>query len=319
MSVMPMQLPCLCVLLLCVACAAARADEPARPAQASDLVRVFRFHAAAQAEALGEAVERASFDPNLKDALRQLVRAHLARVDEEAGKVGSGTPSGAPSDRPLDEVLDRADKLARDFNDRDVADWLDAHPAAYQPVQEQIALAEAGGRAVASEPEALVRAAVVAGAGKSAEAELRTTVTAAHDRLKRENDAAEKRLNEAGAKLPRPPAPPKGAAGEPPKEPPEVAPSPEVRAVQLLDAVTEVEAHARGVAAWREVRDRLDKLLPEPGQRKTFHDEMLHWLQDQAPPEPAGKDAAPREGAPPQRRPDPRDSIPPSAAPNPGF
>ena len=38
-------------------------------------------------------MERASFDDKLKDALRQLVRAHLARVDEEAGKVGSGAPT----------------------------------------------------------------------------------------------------------------------------------------------------------------------------------------------------------------------------------
>src|SRR5881392_161892 len=153
------RLSCFCVLLFGIACVPARADEPARPAP--DLVRIFRFHAAAQAEALGEAVERASFDDKLKDALRQLVRAHLARVDEDAGKVGSG----APTERPLDDVLDKADKLARDFNDRDVADWLDAHPAAYQPVQEQIALAEACGRSLATEPEALVRAAAAAGVG----------------------------------------------------------------------------------------------------------------------------------------------------------
>src|SRR6266550_7346302 len=82
MSGMLMRLRWLCVLLFCVASIPARAEDAA-PSTASELVRLFRFHAGAQAEALGEAAERASLEPNLKDALRQLVRKHLARVDEE--------------------------------------------------------------------------------------------------------------------------------------------------------------------------------------------------------------------------------------------
>src|SRR3954451_13924285 len=111
MSGLLMRLSCVCVLVACVASVPARAEDAA-PSTASELVRLFRFHAGAQAEALGEAAERAALDANLKEALRQLVRKHLARVEEEAPRA----VAAAPPEQPLDELLDKAAKLARDFN-----------------------------------------------------------------------------------------------------------------------------------------------------------------------------------------------------------
>src|SRR5690349_5148639 len=119
--------------------------QPAAPAPASaDRSRLFRFHATVQAIALRDAADRASFDDALREELRSLVREQLKRADQEAAK--------GPSNESLDELLDRAAALAHEFNDKRVADWLDAHPAAFQPVQEQIALAEAYARATAEEP-----------------------------------------------------------------------------------------------------------------------------------------------------------------------
>jgi hypothetical protein len=182
------------VLAFALAGNADGADAP-RPAE-KDLLKLFRFHAAAQAEVLGDAVERAGIDEALRDGLRQLVRKHLQRVDEEAARAAAAYPPSSPTPRvtpagaELDDFIGRATDLAKDFNESQVAAWLDEHPAAYQPVQEQIALSDAYARAVADEPDAVARAAVVAGLPLAQEPDLRKLLAAAHDRLTRVGVAA---------------------------------------------------------------------------------------------------------------------------------
>ena len=198
--------------------AAARRGPETRPAD--DVLRLFRFHAAAQAAALRDAVERARFDETRRDELRLLVREHLRRVDDEVARVTAAMP--------LDDVLAQAADLARDFSDRQVGTWLDEHPAVYQPVQEQIALAEAYERSVAEEPDAVLRSARAAGLPAEREANLRRLVTDAHERLRAADSADERRLREAEAKAaasappaqtadtpapPIPPAPPQQPVG----------------------------------------------------------------------------------------------------------
>jgi hypothetical protein len=321
-------------------------DAPAQPAAASapaprsaELSRLFRFHATVQALALRDAVDRASFDDALREELRSLVRDHLKRVDDEAGR--------GPAAEQLDDLLDRAAALARDFNDKRVADWLDAHPSAYQPVQEQIALAEAYARATAAEPDAVVRAARAAGVAQDGEAALKRFANDAHDRVAKANEADAKRVREAQEKAGVPPEPPPEAArdrapGEDlrrdaprpgtrgsnsagpgerraaPDAPASPPPTPEQQRVQLLDALTLVDAHERLTAAARDVRSEAEKLLPEPARRKALGEEMLRWYQSLSP-----QDDAPREGegkgAPgaEQRKSDPRDRRPPPG--DPGF
>ena len=312
-----------------VALAAEPAPVPAAPAASADVAKLFRFHAGAQARALGDAVERASFDEAQRGQLRSLVREHLRRVDDELPRAAAGA---AAPDGSLDDLLDRATSLARDFNDKQVAAWLDEHPAAYQPVQEQIALAEAYERAVVEEPEAVVRAARAAGLAEDREAALRRTVTDAHERLNRANDADAKKVRDVGEKAAaaQPPGAGRGPDARPPdrgepdprahdarREPPAPnrAPAPpltpEARRVQLLDALAFVDAHERLAAAGREVRGEVEKLLPEAPRRKALEDEMLRWYQSFAPPppdDPAQKDAPPSK---PSRQ--------PAAPSDPGF
>jgi hypothetical protein len=285
------------------------ADPPAQPAAASpsarpsaDLARLFRFHATVQALVLREAVDRASFDDALRDELRSLVRDHLKRADDEAGR--------GPADEPLDDLLDRATALAREFNDKQIADWLDTHPAAYQPVQEQIALAEAFERATADEPDALVRAARAAGLAPDREAVLKRLASDAHDRVAKADEADTKRVRDAqekagvpvqppepppggkgegGGAAPPPPVPPPGAAAKEPGPPPPPL-TPEQRRVQLLDALTLVDARERLSAAARDVRTEVEKMLPEPPQLKALANEMLRWYQTLAPAEDGGRE-----------------------------
>lgn len=291
------------------------ADAPAGVGK-NDVARVFRFHAAAQAEALRDAVERASFDEALREALRQLVGQYLRLVDEEVERIAK--PPGS-----VEQAIAEADELARQFNDEKIAAWLDAHAAAYQPVQEQIALAEAYGRAAAEEPDAIVRAARAAGLPPEREAELRKTVTATHDRLKHANEAAMKRLRQAEDKAAaaessaptaaKPQAP--GTGGGPaPAPPPAPAPSSEEQTLQLLEHLTWADEHTRGVAAANELRAVVDKLLPDPAQRKVAADEMLRWYQNHAPSEDGGRDSGPPAQVPQKGA--AKESTP---APNPGF
>lgn len=293
-----------------VQAAARSAPQTRLPA---DVARLFRFHAAAEANALRDAVERATFDEMRRDELRLLVREHLRRVEDEVARVAAATA--------LDDVLARAADIARDFNDRQVATWLDEHPAVYQPVQEQIALAEAYERSVAEEPEAIVRAARAAGLPPEREAGVRRVVTDAHERLRKADEADERRLHEAAAKAaasappaqaakpptaldrPEPPPPAAGGANKqqadaPPADAspadapqraiaPPSAPRPptaEEEKLHLLDALTFIDAQARVAAAGREVRAEVEKLLPHPPQRKALDDEMLRWYQTYAPP-----------------------------------
>lgn len=299
-------------------------DAPTSPAK-DEFVRVFRFHAAAQAQVLADAVERASFDEALREELRRLVRDYLHRVDEEAeraAKAHSGVPAGENTPdppRPLAQWVDEADELARQFNDEKIAAWLDAHPSAYQPVQEQIALAEAYGRAATEEPHAIVSAARAAGLPQEREAELRKTVTAAHDRLRHANEAAMKRLREAEDKVNAAEASAKtaksGTAGGPATtRQPLPAPSAAEQALQLLEHLTWADEHTRGVAAANEVRTAVEKLLPDAPQRKVAADEMLRWYQNHAPPE-----DGPREPVPPTHPPRTEPSRKPSPAGDPGF
>jgi hypothetical protein len=321
------------VALIALVCGATRAAPPQPPAE-KDLARLFRFHAAAQAEALRDAVERASLDEPLRDALRQLVRQHLRRADDEAARAAAAystaaaTSAGRSRGDELDDFIARAAELARDFNDARVAAWLDEHPSAYQPVQEQIALADAYERAVAEEPDAVARAAVAAGLPAAQEADLRRVIAATHDKLTREGEAAEKRLREAAERAgaarpaeqppsqPQPPptsvgpAPAPGLAQAPAPAPPPASPG--LQALQLLDAMTEIDAHARGVQGGRQVRGEVERLLTQPSQRKAMSDEMLRWLQNHAPPE-----DAPREGVPLRRPAQPRPRTAPPT--DPGF
>ena len=318
------------LLLICLATAptpTARAEDPPTTAQdpaahsaaaarpAGDVERLFRFHAGAQAQVLRDAVERASFAETLRDELRLLVREHLRRVDEGAAGAASGKLGAAP----LDDLIDRAAGLARDFNDRQVAGWLDEHPSAYQPVQEQISLAEAYERATADEPDALVRAARAAGLPQEREADLRRVVTEAHKRLASAAEADARRLREAEEKAAaaappvdrqsarqsdRPAAPPADiptsfprrvdgtaaprAVAPPPPATAQLRLSPEAEKLQLLDALAFADAHARVAAAAREVRAEVEKHFPQPPQRKALDDEMLRWYQTYVPPEDAG-------------------------------
>jgi hypothetical protein len=282
--------------------AARSADAPSRPAvsppapASADRGRLFRFHATVQALALRDAVDRASFDDALRDELRALVREQLKRADDEAGR--------GPAGEPLDGLLDRAAALAHEFNDKRIADWLDAHPSAYQPVQEQIALAEAYARATTEEPDAVVRAARAAGLAPDREAALKRLAADAPDRVAKANEADAKRLREAQQKAgvpaepppearpdavrePGPRQPPASEARRPPEPPPL---TPEQQRVQLLDALTLVDAHERFAAAARDVRAEVEKLLPEPPQRKTLAEELLRWYQSLAPRGEAGRD-----------------------------
>jgi len=295
------------------------ADAPVQPAATAtaDRTRLFRFHATMQAVALREAVDRASFDDALREELRSLVREQLKRADDEAAKGRAG--------EPLDELLDRASALAREFNDKRIADWLDAHPVAYQPVQEQIALAEAYARATAEEPDAIVRAARAAGLAQDREAALKRLAADAHDKVAKANEGDAKRLREAQVKTgvlrepppearpesppePRTQAPPPAEAQRPPEAPPL---TPEQQRVQLLDALALVDAHERLAAAARDLRAEAEKLLPEPPQRKALAEEMLRWYQSLAPAE-----DGPREG---EGRPAPGTRQPKPAPTDPGF
>ena len=354
----------------CAAAGRAPADEKAAPPPApeqaaarparehrppADVVRLFRFHAAAEADALRDAVERARLDETRRDELRLLVREHHRRVEDELTRVTAAMP--------LDDVLARAEDLARDLNDRQVAAWLDEHPAAYQPVQEQIALAEAYGQSVAEEPDAVVRAARAAGLPPEREAALRRLVTDTHERLRTAGEADARRLREAGDRAAAPPpagaatpdprstgpapAPPPSAsrplqrpgvsppparhapASPPPAAPPDAAgpgsgaappPSPEAERLQLLDALAFIDAQARVAAAARDVRTEVEKLLPQPPQRKALEDEMLRWYQAHAaPPEDAPGEGAPGDDAAPQGatpdNPAPGRAAPDGAAP----
>jgi hypothetical protein len=74
----------------------------------------------------------------------------------------------------------------------------------------------------------------------------------------------------------------------------------------LLDALAFADAQARVVAAAREVRAEVDKLLTQPAQRKAMDDGMLRWYQSAVPPE-DGPGEGPRDGAAPgaPERPEP--------------
>lgn len=275
----------------------------------SDVARVFRFHAAAQAEALREALGRAALDEPLKADLMQLVARHLRRTDEEAGRAaagyvaddnvpaagaGAGTTGAVRRVRSLDDLVGLAVGLARDFNDEQVAAWLDEHPSAYQPVQEQIALAEAFQRAAAEDPDAVVRAATAAGLPASREAELRKALAAVQQRLARAADDDERRLREAEEKARAAPRAPDDRPADDPlmRHAPAAAPDSSVEAekLRLLDHLLEVEAHARLAAAGREVRGEAEKRLTQPAQRKALEDEMLRWYQALVPPEDPSRD-----------------------------
>jgi hypothetical protein len=305
--------------------AARSADAPAQPSTPppADRSRLFRFHATAQALALRDAVDQASFDDALREELRSLVREQLKRADQEAAK--------PPAGESLDELLDRAAALAHEFNDKRIADWLDAHPAAYQPVQEQIALAEAYARATAEEPDAVVRAARAAGLPQDREAVLKRLAADAHDRVAKANEADARRLREAQEKagvpaaprepLPeaRPDARPQPGRGDPAPRPPEPPPlTPEQQRVQLLDALTMVDAHERLAAAARDVRAEAEKMLPEPPQRKALAEEMLRWYQALAPTDDGAREgeAKPAPGA---RQPRPASPGQQPGPADPGF
>ena len=289
----------------------ARAADPVPERRgADDVARVFRFHAGAQAEALRDALERAPLDDPLKRGLSELVARHLRRVAEEAdgvAKAPAAPPAGAaPGRRPrtLDDVIGQAVALAQDFNDVQVARWLDEHPAAYQPVQAQIALAEAFQRAAAEEPDAIARAARAAGVEAKQEVELRKSLTAIRDRLSKAADADLRQLREAEPKGPPAPAPGKGGGASRDPLPPTAA-SPEAEAFELLGQLTDAEAHARLTAAGREARAEAEKLLTAPAQRKALDDGMLRWYQSLLPPEEAPRDGAqlPSRPAPPGKKP----------------
>jgi hypothetical protein len=317
---LPLGLAAVVLTINVIAPAPARsADAPAQPAApaSADRSRLFRFHATVQALALRDAVDLASFDDALRDELRSLVREQLKRADEAAAK--------GPAAEPLEELLDRATALAREFNDKRVADWLDAHPSAYQPVQEQIALAEAYARATAEEPDAIVRAARAAGLAPDRETALKRLAADAHDRVAKANEADAKRLREAQERagvLAEPPpearpgakpdAAPRAGAADPARRPPESPPlTPEQRRVQLLDALTLVDAHDRLAAAARDVRAEAEKMLPEATQRKALGEEMLRWYQSLAP-----ADEGAREG---EGKPAPRTRQSKPAPTDPGF
>jgi hypothetical protein len=220
--------------------------------------------------------------------------------------------------RTVEDVVGDALKLAHEFNDEQVAGWLDEHPAAYQPVQEQIALAEAFQRAAAEEPDAVVRAATAAGAPADRAAELRKALTSIRERLTKGADLDLKRLREAEEKA-RPPAKEPPAAGKSDKpdatraDPllPPAQPTPEAEALELLEQVTDLGAHERLLGAGRDARAQAEKALSTPAQRKALEDEMLRWYQAQVPPE-----DAPREGREPGRPAPPRKGASPV---DPGF
>ena len=280
--------------------------------RADEVARVFRFHAAAQAEALRDALERAALDEPLKQSLSQLVTRHLRRADEEADRAArayAAPPAGAAPiarRRTLDDIINQALELAHDFNDGQVAAWLDEHPSAYQPVQEQIALAEAYQRAAAEDVEVIVRAATAAGIAAPHDAELRKSLTVIRGRLGNAADADLRRLREAEQKAaptaaPRP-ATKSGAAPSPGPLPPPAPPSPEVEALERMDRLVDAEAHARLTAAGREARAEAEKLLTTPVQRKALDDEMLRWYQAQVPPEDGREGEQPPSGSAPARK-----------------
>jgi hypothetical protein len=260
------------------------------------LARVFRFHAGAQAEALRDALDRAALDEPLKRGLSELVTRHLRQVGEEADRMAKAhaAPAGAAPgarQRTVDETIDQTLALAQDFNDVQVARWLDEHPAAYQPVQAQIALAEAFQRAAAEEPEAVARAARAAGVEAKQEVELRKSLSAIRDRLNKSVDADLRRLREAEPKVSSPPTPaPAGKDAASRDRVPPTAPSLEVEAFELLAQLTDAEAHARVTGAGREARAEAEKLLTTAAQRKALDDEMLRWYQSLLPPEGSGRD-----------------------------
>ena len=308
--------------------------DAARPAE-SDLTRVFRFHAAAQAEALRDAASSAEgLAEPLKGELLARVREYLERVEDEVADVAAtagrppvrvkATPRNAATKAPaggapsrVGDVVERGAALARGFNEGDIARWLDDNPSAYQPVQEQIALAEAYQRAAADEPEAIARAARAAGLPAKGEAELRQALTDIQRKLRRWHDGAMRRVADAeraaakAAGLPPPPEPREGTetrgaaeegrgesdpeergSREPERPDPflEKLPQAEREKLELLSLLTEAEVHRHGVAAGRDARGAVERLLTEPKQCATLKDEMLRWYEGQAQPveEPAG-------------------------------
>lgn len=249
-----------------------------RPAAASDLVRVFRFNAGAEAEALCDAAGRADVDEKLRKELLGLMRDHLARVDEEAKRVA------AARDMSADEVMRRAAELARSFNEGTVARWLDDHPDAFPPVQEQVSLVEAYQRALSGDAEAVVRCAKAAGLEAGKEQEVRRLVTEAQQSVRRLRQDADRRIASPAPKAPAP------AADKPPAPAADKAPEPD-----LVDLATGAEFQTKATAAARGLRDGVEKLLPGGNKREAMKVEMLRWLDSTEPDDPAAPPAKDRK------------------------
>jgi hypothetical protein len=294
--------------------ASAAATEP-------DLVRVFRFHAAAEAEALRDAARSAEgLSEPLRADLLGRVRRHLDRVEKEAAGLVAAPPAGnQPARGPgVDRVVERGEALAREFNEGEIARWLDDNPSAFEPVQEGITLAEAYQRAAAEEPQAVVLAARAAGLPAPREPELRQAVDDVHRKLRREHEAVMRRLGEAeaaaarAAGIPPPPADepedPREREREGEREADRERPDPfleklppaEREKLQLLSMLTEAELHARGVTAGRDARAAVERLLPQRRQRETLKHELLRWYAGQSAPDdtPAGDAGGEKERLP---------------------